>query len=120
MAIADPLDAYDVAGGALSLDRVSTGPNTSTYRSANGAYEIVVSHQYGKRTRRQFRLNFNKIAADPLTADNVRYSASVYVVADIPVDGFTSAEVAALVKDLANTLGKNSFALVDKFSTGQN
>lgn len=91
--LADP-QSVTVNSVAISLPTVRRGDDQSTYRSADGNTELVVSSAYGKRTRRTARLNFRKIAADPLNSStNLEYTGSCYLVFDLPVVGYTPAEV---------------------------
>lgn len=92
MAFADPLSVND--GTARTLARTGFGVNSGTFRSADGLYDMSISHSYGKRNRTVCRLNVKKIAADPLLAGvNVQASMSVYLVLDVPPTGFTVTDV---------------------------
>lgn len=114
--LADP-NSVTINAVAQSLPAVARGINTSTYRKDDGTVELVVSHAYGKRTRRTARLNFNKISSDPLVpAQNQKFSMSAYVVIDVPIAGFTNAEqkqiVDALTKWLTDTSGANTTKVI--------
>jgi len=111
MAFADP-QSVTVSGTAVSLPRTGSGVSSGTFTAPDNTTKLTLSHTYGKRTRRQYRLDFNKIAADPLTAQNARFSSSAYVVIDHPIVGFTSAELIAQLVALADALkaGTNSAA----------
>lgn len=89
---ADP-QSVTVNAVAQSLARISSAELASKYRKDDGSYSLIVSHQEGKRNRRVVRLEHRKIAADPLTADNVEYSMSVYLVFDVPPVGYTATEL---------------------------
>jgi len=97
MAFADP-QSVTINAVAISLPRTGFGtasnPNAGVFTSADGNTVLSVSDSYGaKRTRRTIRIDSSKIAADPLiSAQNIKYSMSAYVVVDIPVTGFTVAE----------------------------
>jgi hypothetical protein len=54
---------------------------------------LTISSSEAKRNRRTVRLDFNKIAADPLTAVNAKFTGSVYLVIDSPTSGFTNTEL---------------------------
>lgn len=102
----DP-QSVSVAGTPVSLPRVSVGANTATYRSADGNLTYTVSHSYGKRTRRTVRLDFRKVAADPLLDGVSRpYSMSAYVVIDHPEIGFANGELESNVKALVDELAE--------------
>jgi len=96
-----------VNAGTISLPRISSTGSSSTYRSSDTTEALVISSTEAKRNRRTVRLDFNKIAADPITAVNAKMTGSVYLVIDSPVTGFTNTElgyqVAALVAYLTTT-----------------
>jgi len=92
MAFSDPL-SITLGGTAISLPRVISGANTSTYTSGDGTTSVVASSNYAKRTRRVLRLDTNKITTDPfIPAQNVKVSSSFYLVWDLPVAGYTAAD----------------------------
>lgn len=102
---------------ANSLPAVSRGDGQSAYSKDDGNVRLSVSHQFGKRTRRTARIDFRKIAADPLiSSQSVLYSMSAYLVVDLPVTGFTVAEakyiVDALTLWLTATTGLNTTKLL--------
>lgn len=85
---------------AQSLPTIKREEFSSTYRKDDASYTLVVSHAEGKRNRRVVRLENRKIAADPLTSDNVEYSMSTYLVIDAPPVGYTNAELKDIVLGL--------------------
>jgi len=116
MAFADP-QSITIDGTAVSLPRVSSGVNSGGFASNDGNLKLAVSHTYGKRTRRQYRMDFQKIAPDPLTAANTRYTGSVYIVVDQPIVGFTVAE---LQKQLDGFVKSLTAAQAAKLFGGEN
>lgn len=79
---------------AKTLPAISRGDGTSTYSLDDGAIKLTISHNYAKRKRFTVRIDTNKVAADPLaSANNMLYSASVYLVMDAPNVGYSNAEV---------------------------
>jgi len=116
MAFADP-QSITISGTAVSLPRVSSGVNTGGFSSNDGAVKLTVSHQYGKRTRRQIRMDFQKIAADPLTSANSRFTGSVYLVVDQPIVGYTVTELQA---QIAGFLASLTTAQQTKLLGGEN
>lgn len=54
---------------------------------------MTISSAEAKRNRRTVRLDFNKIAADPLTAVNAKFTGSAYLVIDSPTSGFSNTEL---------------------------
>lgn len=78
---------------AKSLVRVSTGENSSVYRTADDEFQLRISHQESKgRIRHLIRIDRKVIAADPLTAVNAYVFTGMYFVVDEPKYGFTDAE----------------------------
>jgi hypothetical protein len=120
MAYADP-QSVTIASNTVSLPRTSSGTNSGVFTSNDGTAKLSVSHTFAKRNRHQFRLDFSKIAADPLIAgNNVEYSMSAYLVVDEPPVGFTVAEGTDVVKGLVGLLSASSYAAVTKFLGGEN
>lgn len=78
---------------AQSLPAIERSQGTSVYKKDDGSYKLTISHQYARRNRFTVRLDAQKIAADPLaSANNQLYTASAYVVIDIPTAGYTNSE----------------------------
>lgn len=99
-----------IAATTYSLPATSRGTNESTYQSAEGNVKLTIKHSYGARTRRLVRLDYKKIAADPITAVNRQISMSAYVVMDLPKVGFTVAEATDVVTELLQYLNASSGA----------
>jgi len=120
MSVADPL-SIDIGAGAVSLPRVNSGNNSSTYTSADGNVSVVISHNYGRRTRRNIRVNVRKTAADPLfPAQNAPYTMSSIVSIDVPEVGYTTAEAKSITAGLMTLLTASTNANLTKFSQGEN
>lgn len=118
MSLPDPL-SIDIGAGAVSLPRVPTNDGTA-YQSADGNIRVSVAHQYAKRTRRAFRVDVKKTAADPLfPAQNAPYSTSVYVVMDVPPVGYTPTEMVNISKGLMAVLTASTNANLIKVSQGE-
>lgn len=116
VAFPDP-QSVTIAGTAISLPLISREGAQTEYKSADGATRLSVQHSGTKRFRRTARITTTKTSADPLVvSQNVRLSASVYVVLDVPVDGYTATEqtalVAGLTKWLTDTTNANTVRLV--------
>jgi hypothetical protein len=117
--LADP-QSVTYNSGSVSLPAVGRGVNTSSYQKDDGTMKLSISHAYGKRTRRTVRLDFSKIAADPLvSAQNIKYSMSAYLVIDQPVTGFTVAESKLVVDALTAYLTASSGAKVTAVLGGE-
>lgn len=120
MSLADP-QSITISGSAISLPRTSSGTNQGSFTSADGATGEVVSHAYGRRIRRLIRLNISKISADVLVpSQNTRSSASVSLVVDHPVNGYTTAELKAAVDGFLAQLSASSGAMITQYLGGQN
>lgn len=116
----DP-QSVTISGTANSLPRISSGPNGGKFALADGSIVETVSHAYGKRNRRQFRIDHSKYAADPLFPEqNLPYSMSFYIVADVPPVGYTVAEQKAVIDGFLAQLSASSGALLTKFLGGEN
>lgn len=110
--LADP-QSLTVNAIAVSLPRISVEADDTVYRNLDGTLEFKVSHtESASRKRHQVRVDFNKIAADPLTAENQKITGSVYIVIDEPVVGFTDAELGHYVAALAGWLTTANVAAV--------
>jgi len=105
---------------STSVARTSSGMNTGEFRNADSTHGMVVSHSYTKRARHMVRYNHSKVAADPFVAGNsVRYSSSVYLVVDAPKDGYTAAELKALVDAFLANLQASTGANIVKLIAGE-
>lgn len=117
--LADP-QSVTINAVAQSLPAVARGVNTSAYQKDDGTVKLLISHNYGKRTRRTVRLDFSKIAADPLvSSQNIKYSMSAYLVVDTPITGFTVAEAKQVVDGLTAYLTAASGAKVTSVLGGE-
>jgi hypothetical protein len=105
---------------ANSLPRITTNQNGAVYSKDDGNLKLTISSAYGKRTRRTARVDFRKTAADPLyPAQNAPYSMSAYIVADVPVTGFTIVEQKQIVDALVAWLSASSGANTTKLLGGE-
>ncbi|DAD49952.1 TPA_asm: coat protein [ssRNA phage Gerhypos.4_8] len=119
MAFADP-QSVTVSGTAISLPRTGSGESSGTFTSADGLYQMVVSHAYGRRNRRVLKLTGSKISADPLVpSQNTRSSMSISLVCDVPVNGYTVAEEKAVVDALVAYLSASTGARVTQLLGGE-
>lgn len=117
--LADP-QSVTINSVAQNLPAIARGVNNSAYQKDDGTVKLSIAHQYGKRTRRTARLDFSKIAADPLiSAQNIKYSMSAYLVVDVPVTGFTVAEAKQIVDALTAYLTASSGAKVTSILGGE-
>jgi hypothetical protein len=118
MAFADPQSV--TVGSAQSLPRTGSSLESGHFMSGDQAFSMEVNQQYKTRTRRQARLNQQKIVTDPLfSTQNKRVSASVYLVVDQPQSGFSPTELKDLVKGLLGNLTASSDANLVKLLGGE-
>jgi len=103
-----------------SLPRTGVGASSASYSKDDGNVKLTVSHTYGKRTRRTARIDFRKTAVDPLfPAQNTPYSMSTYIVADVPVTGFSITEQKQIIDALSAWLTASSGSNVTKLLGGE-
>nr|QDH91217.1 MAG: hypothetical protein H1RhizoLitter1330_000002 [Leviviridae sp.] len=108
--------------GANSLPRTGISNSTGAFTKDDGTVALSVAHSKSKanRNRSTVRVDFSKIAADPLiTGTNLRLSASAYIVLDRPINGFTIAEQVQLLTGLTTWLTASTNANATKFSGGE-
>jgi hypothetical protein len=116
---AEPL-SITVGASTHSLPRTGSGLDQGTFRTSDGTVSVQVSHSQGRRRRSVFRLTSNKISADVIVpSQNVRSSASTYVVVDHPLNGYSATEVQDLVKGLLAYLSSSTYAPVTKLVGGE-
>lgn len=94
--LADP-QTVTINAIAQVLPRISQNPTGSVYRKDDGTVKFILSNTEGKRYRHNVRLDVQKVAVDPLTAENFTASMSAYLVIDRPVSGYTLAEARDVV-----------------------
>jgi len=117
--LADP-QTVTINSVANTLPRTASGVNEGIFTKDDANVKLTVKHTYGKRTRRVARLDFRKIAADPLiSAQNIVYSMAAYLVVDTPVTGFTVAEVKQIVDALTLWLTTSTGANTTKVLGGE-
>jgi hypothetical protein len=121
MAFSDP-QSVTINAVAQSLPRVSSGANAGVFKKDDSTVKLTVSHTYARgRARRMLRLDHQKVAADPfLSGVNSKFSASVYVVVDVPDVGYTIAEAKQIVDALTAYLTASSGARATQLLGGEN
>lgn len=118
--LADPQSVTPTGGSAVSLPATGRGIDSSVYTSADGNTKLTISHTFASRKRYVARLDFSKIAADPLiSAQNIKYSMSAYLVIDTPITGFTVAEAMAQAGGLLAYLSASTNAKVTSILGGE-
>jgi len=107
--------------GAVSLPRTNTGSNVGTFTNYDSKTILKVQTNYGKRTRREARLDFSKIVTDPLiSTTNVLVSGTVRINIDVPPTGFSAAEQKDLAVALLTWLTASTNANLIKVIAGEN
>lgn len=109
-------------GSAQSLARTGISNNSGTFQKDDGTVSLSIANSKSKsnRIRSTARVDFSKVIADPLvTGTNLRLSSSVYIVLDVPVNGFTVAEKVQLITGLTTWLTASTNANATKLSGGE-
>jgi hypothetical protein len=120
MAFADP-QSVTINAVAQTLPRIGSGLNTGSFQKDDATVKLSVASAYNKRVRRTVRLDHKKISADPLQpSTNTLFSMSVYLVADVPVAGYTVVEQKQIVDALTAYLTASSGARVTQLLGGEN
>lgn len=121
MAFSDP-QSVTINSVAISMPRTLSATLTqpSVFTSNDGLTKLSAQSTTGKRIRRQIRIDSSKIAADPLiSAQNIKYSMSCYLVFDLPPTGYTVAEAKLVSDGFLAALTASSGALVTKLLGGE-
>jgi len=117
---ADP-QSVTISGTAISLPRTGTGAHSGEFSASDGNVKFSVSHTVGKRVRRTARIDHRKVAPDPLfPAQNVPYSMSFYIVADVPNVGYSVTEQKAIIDGFLANLQATSGANLTKLLGAEN
>lgn len=111
-----------VSAVPIVMPRVGSGIDTGTFRmeGTSSQYGLSFSHTYGKRARHLTRFDHKKIATDPLIpATNAPYSMSTYLVVDVPLVGYTTVDVKAIVDGFLAYQTASSGANITKLLAGE-
>lgn len=120
MSFADP-QTVTINAVPQAMPRTSSGVDSGSFQKDDGTYKLSLAHKYGKRTRRNIRLDGKKIAADPFdTTRNEQVSMSVYVVVDVPPQGYTIAEQKQVIDGFLAYLTASSGAKITQLLGGEN
>lgn len=115
----DP-QSITISSVPISLPRTGSGVSSGTFQSSDGTLKMEVSHQYGKRYRRVVRVTQTKVSASELVpSQNTRSSMSTFIVFDVPVNGYTTAEALAVIQGLTAWLTASTGANVTKVLGGE-
>lgn len=110
--IANPL-VVTVSGVAISMPRIGQGPlpMSSIYQNSDATYKYLNSHKdNGRRMRSLARLDNNRVGTDPLNPATYKpYSASSQFILDVPIVGYTGAEIEAMARGHLAQLAAGTF-----------
>jgi len=122
VALSDPQSiTIGTTPGAVSLPRVNTGSNVGKFSNFDAKATLSVQTNYGKRTRREARIDFSKIVTDPLiSTTNVLVGGTVRLNIDVPPSGFSAAEQKDLAVALLTWLTASTNANLIKVIAGEN
>jgi len=96
MAFTDPL-SITISAVTTPMPRTSTYKDGSDYTSADGLISTQARSAYQRRRRHVLRVDHSKITSDPfIPTQNTKVSMSNYMVFDVPVAGYTNAEILAV------------------------
>lgn len=120
MAYADP-QSVTVNAVAQSLARTGSANGSGEFTKDDQTYKLVIQHSKKTRTRHVARLEFRKIAADPLvSANNVEYTGAVTLTVDAPNVGYSNTELKDIVIGLADWLKAGTNAATIKLIAFEN
>lgn len=114
----DPM-SITVSGNAKSLARTNSTSTGGAFATSDRAYQVTVSHSYGRRNRHLFRLQFDSLVADPLiSGQNIPQSMSAHLVVDTP-SGYDTTTAKAVADALLAYLAASSGAAITKLLGGE-
>nr|QDH86862.1 MAG: hypothetical protein H2Rhizo32860_000004 [Leviviridae sp.] len=119
--LADP-QTITISAVPISLPRTFSEGDESAYTSSDGLVQLSVNHTLAKqgRTRRLIRIDHSKLTSDPYKpSENVRVTAAMYTVFDVPPAGYTNTEVMAVYAGYKTLLAASSDAIVTKVLGGE-
>jgi hypothetical protein len=103
-----------------TLPRTGSGMDSGVFSKDDGSVVLSVRHRYGRRTRRELRLQHSKVAPDPLiSAQNIKHSLTIYFAIDTPVTGYTVTEAKQIGDALVAYLTASSGANLTKLLGGE-
>lgn len=120
MAFADP-QSITISGVASSLPRTGSGIGVGGFASNDSSLVMDVRHAPSRtRTSRTIGVTIKKYVSDPLRpADNVPVQATIRLVVNQPIQGFTPADLSAAIVGFLNNLTASSNANIGKLLGGE-
>jgi len=98
--LADP-QSVTINAVATAMARTKIGETQNVYATADGLTTMTTrQNTSATRFRREVRLSQQKVASDPISAQNKQIGVSVYLVIDEPRWGFTDVEIGYLIEAL--------------------
>lgn len=115
MAFSDPQKVKVDGTNEVELPRVSTGDFSSTYLSSDSAIKLGIATANGRRKRHLVRIDLSKVIASTINpSQNEEASASVYLVVDRPITGYTNEELRKAVEGLVGFLSASTYSATKK------
>jgi hypothetical protein len=119
MAYADP-QTVTISGTPITLARTGSGIGQGTFGANDGATLMEVRQSSGKRFRRTIQVATKKYTTDPARpAENIPVSASVRLIVDAPVQGYTAADLEAILVGFFANLTASTNANIKKLLGGE-
>jgi hypothetical protein len=119
MALSDPQSVV-IGANTRTVAKTVDNPTSSSYLDMDNGVTFTVSTQTTKRRRTSIRVDLEKIAPDPfVTTINKKLSASVYLVVDSPLTGFTKTELKDLSLSVSTWMTAGSSANLLKAIGGE-
>lgn len=113
---ADP-QSVTVNAVPVSLPKIASTGQKSTYRSATGEWELVISHDEKNRHRKVMALTQKIVAEDPfLTGTNRSFTQTWTLVGNVPAVGFTATQMDYAAQALVDFAAD---ATLDKLIAGE-
>jgi hypothetical protein len=122
MALTDPQKFKEVAGTEVTAPRVSSGDFKSVYETSDGLNKLTLSTttSSSNRKRHLVRIDVEKLTTNIYEESKKQsVSASVYLVIDRPVAGYTVAEMKKLVEGLVGLLSASTYSVTEKVLGGE-
>lgn len=119
MALSDPQSVV-IGANTRTVAKTIDNPTSSSYLDIDNGVTFTASSQANKRRRTSIRVDLEKIAPDPfVTTINRKLSASVYLVIDAPLTGFTKTELKDLSLSISSWMTAGSSANLLKVLGGE-
>ena len=119
MAFADP-QTVTINAVPNSLPRTSSGLSSGVFTKDDGTVRLLISHSTGKRMQDSIRIEFQKLAPNPLiSAQNIIFSMSATLRVDTPLTGFSVTEKKQVIEGMLTLLTATSGAKLVQLLGGE-